>query len=418
MSIQTKKLVIGLFGFGVVGEGLYRVLQQTPGLNAEVKRVCIKHADKPRNAPPELFTTDPETLFDDPEINLIIELIDDADAAFHLVTRALKKGIAVVSANKKLLAEHLDLLIELQQKYQAPLLYEAAACASIPVIRNLEEYYDNDLLQRICGIVNGSTNYILSKIFDEDIDFETALRQAQAEGFAESDPSTDVEGLDARNKLCILLTHAFGLRARPQDIPCLGIQQLKQADADYAREKGFAIKLVAQAQKQSDGQVATLVLPQFVAPENLLYNVKQEYNGVVIETNFADKQFFYGKGAGSFPTASAVLSDLSALRYRYRYEYKKLRHSVPTTLSEDYYLKVYVSFEQLYQVPREAFQEIYQWSSAADFCQVSGLLHISQLLEHDWWKNDSVSLILLPDGIIDARTVQTKKYQRKPELVF
>lgn len=409
MSIQTKKLVIGLFGFGVVGEGLYQVLQQTPGLNARIKKIGIKHPEKSRNAPPELFTTQADELLDDPEINLIIELIDDADAAYQIVTHALKNGIAVVSANKKLIAAHLKELLDLQQKFKVPFLYEAAACASIPVIRNLEEYYDNDLLQSFSGIVNGSTNYILSKVFDEDLNFDTALLQAQVEGFAESDPKTDIEGLDARNKLCILLAHAFGILSQPSALPYLGIQKLKKEDAHYAAEKGFAIKLVAQARKLNNGQVAALVLPQFVPKDHLFYNVKQEYNGVIIESSLADKQFFYGKGAGSFPTASAVLSDLSALRYQYRYEYKKLHQENKSYLSEDYYLKVYASFEQLYQVPRDAFEEIYQWSSTDGYCQVTGLIHSAQLREASWWQKDKVSLILLPDGICEPSVLGVKR---------
>ena len=141
-----KQLTIGLFGFGVVGEGLYKVLQQTPSLKASIKKVCVKHADKKRNAPDELFTTDKNVLLNDPEINVIVEVINESEPAFDIVTTALNNGKDVVSASKKMLAEHLPFLIELQQKTGRSLLYEASACASIPVIRNLEEYYDNDLL--------------------------------------------------------------------------------------------------------------------------------------------------------------------------------------------------------------------------------------------------------------------------------
>ena len=199
MSIQQqKKLVIGLFGFGVVGEGLYQVLQQTPTLNATIRKVCIKHTDKLRTAPSDLFTTDKQVLLQDPEINVIVELTNDADAAFDIVRTAFINGKAVISANKKMIAEHLEELLAFQEQYKLPFLYESAACASIPVIRNLEEYYDNDLLQSVSGIVNGSTNYILTKVFEEKLDCSTALLQAQIEGFAETDPTLDVEGIDAQ----------------------------------------------------------------------------------------------------------------------------------------------------------------------------------------------------------------------------
>nr|MBP9213952.1 homoserine dehydrogenase [Chitinophagaceae bacterium] len=162
-----KQLTIGLFGFGVVGEGLYKILKQTPSLNANIKRIVIKHPDKKRNAPTEIFTQLADEVLNDNSINVIVELIDDADAAYYIVTNALKKGKAVVSANKKLIAEHLEELLALQQQYHVPFLYEASTCGSIPVLRNLEEYYDNDLLHSVSGIVNGSTNFILSKMFTE-----------------------------------------------------------------------------------------------------------------------------------------------------------------------------------------------------------------------------------------------------------
>jgi homoserine dehydrogenase len=401
MSIQNKQLNIGLFGFGVVGEGLYKVLQQTASLNAQIKKIGIRHPEKSRNAPSTLFTTDAETILQDETLNVIVELIDDADAAYYIVSTALKAGKAVVSANKKMIAEHLPQLLKLQKEHNAPFLYEAACCASIPVIRNLEEYYDNDLLQSISGIVNGSTNYILTKVFEEGLSFEDALLQAQVEGFAESNPALDVEGIDAVNKLSILLAHAYGLLESPVNIIHSGIQHLHTQDAVYAKEKGLEIKLVAQARKLEDGKVAAFVLPQFVDNSSQLYNVKNEYNGVVIESGFADKQFFYGKGAGSFPTASAVLSDISALRYDYRYEYKKLNAAVSSKgLAKDFYLKVYVSFDALFHVPHEIFERIIQWGSNDERCYVVGILHFSKLIENSWWKKKGTSIVLFPEAFI------------------
>jgi len=310
-----KQLTIGLFGFGVVGEGLYRVLQQTPSLQAGIKKICIKNQGKKRNAPVSLFTTDRDELLNDPDINVIVEVIDDADAAFVIVSTALQNGKDVVSASKKMIAEHLQELLELQQQTGRSLLYESAACASIPVIRNLEEYYDNDLLHSIKAIVNGSTNFILTKIFEEGLDFKQALLLAQQAGFAESNPTLDVEGYDAVNKWTFLLTHAYGIIEQPGNLLFNGIQNIHATDAVVAAAKKQEIKLVAQAQKLQHGKVVAFVLPQFVNHDDPLSFVKNEYNGVVIESSFADKQFFYGKGAGSFPTASAVLSDISALRY-------------------------------------------------------------------------------------------------------
>src|SRR6478672_1317905 len=245
-----NKLTIGLFGFGVVGEGLYKALQQTSSLNATIKKICIKHPGKKRNAPEELFTTDKNELLNDEEINVIVEVINESEPAFEIVSTALLNGKHVVSASKKMIAEHLPKLLELQKQTGRSFLCEAAACASIPVLRNLEEYYDNDLLHSIKAIVNGSTNFILTKIFDDYLTFKNALLQAQQLGFAESNPILDVEGYDAVNKWAIVLAHAYGIVEHPDNIVFTGIQNIQLSDAVVAREKHYTIKLVAQAQKQ------------------------------------------------------------------------------------------------------------------------------------------------------------------------
>lgn len=407
---------IGLFGFGTVGESLYQVLRNTPSLQTEIVKVAIRHPEKKRNAPAELFTTDASLLLEDKSITTIIELIDDAEAAFDIVSTALKTGKAVVSANKKMIAEHLPELLRLQKETGSPFLYEAAACASIPVIRNLEEYYDNDLLQGIQGIVNGSTNYILSKVSKSGISFEEALEEAQFAGFAESDPSLDVNGTDAANKLTILLAHAYGIVEHPESLVYTGIQALQPSDATYAREKGYEIKLVAGAQKLSNGKVAAYVLPQFVPSSHLLHTVRDEYNGVVIESGFAEQQFFYGKGAGGVATASAVLSDLSALRYDYRYEYKKKYRQASVQLSNDFFVRVYVSFDGLFQVPHELFDRIEEWTSNDQRCAVVGILHFSKLLKNVWWKRPGTSLILYPDPIVAHVPKKTSALER--DLAF
>ncbi|HUZ60168.1 MAG TPA: homoserine dehydrogenase [Hanamia sp.] len=397
-----KKLVLGIFGFGVVGEGLYKVLNLTPSLNATIKKVCIKHNKKKRNAPAELFTTDKQLLLNDPEINVIVEMIDDADAAYEIVKTAFLNGKSVVSANKKMIAEHLPEFLELQQQTGASFLYEAACCASIPVIRNLEEYYDNDLLHSIHAVVNGSTNYILTKMFEEKLSFKNALIQAQQLGFAESNPSLDIEGFDALNKWTFLLTHAYGILPKRNELCFTGIQNITAEDAKQAEKKECVIKLVASAKKLNSGKVAAYVLPQFVKKDDQLAFIKNEYNGVVIESSFADKQFFYGKGAGSLPTASAVLSDISALRYDYKYEYKKLYHLQPNELTNDFYIKTYLGFTDWNHIRKEDFESIEEWHSNEEINYLVGIIHFKKLQENDWWKKNNVSLILTSDPIIES----------------
>lgn len=406
-----KNLTIGLFGFGVVGEGLYRLLHHTPSLKATVKKVCIKHPEKKRNAPAELFTTDKNVLLSDPDINVIVEVINESEPAFEIVSTALKNGKDVVSSSKKMIAEHLPELLHLQQTTNLAVLYEASACASIPVIRNLEEYYDNDLLHAIKAIVNGSTNFILTKIFEDKLEFGQALLLAQQLGFAETDPSLDVEGYDALNKWVILLNHAYGIVESPENIVFTGIQNINLNDAAVAREKHYEIKLVAQAKKLRNGGVAAFVLPQFVNQNDQLAFVKNEYNGVIIESGFADKQFFYGKGAGSFPTASAVLSDISALRYDYHYEYKKLYHHVPNELTDDFFLKVYISFDEWDFIPREKFEWIEEWHADAKRKYMVGVIAFSELKNAKWWKENNTSLILTPEPVIED--IEIRKLKKK-----
>lgn len=258
-----KKLVLGIFGFGVVGEGLYKVLNLTPTLNARIKKVCIKHPAKKRNAPAELFTTDKTILLEDPEINVIVEMIDDADAGYEIAKTAFKNGKSVVSASKKMIAEHLAELIELSRQNNVSFLYEAACCASIPVIRNLEEYYDNDLLHSINAVVNGSTNYILTKMFDEKLSFRDALIQAQQLGFAESNPKLDVEGFDALNKWTFLVCHSYGILLKPEDLVFTGIQHITADDALQADKKDCVIKLVASAKKNEKRKSGRICVAAF-----------------------------------------------------------------------------------------------------------------------------------------------------------
>ena len=409
--MSTNKLCIGLFGFGVVGKGLYDVLHSTPTLQASINKICIKNIDKKRSLAAEHFTDNGETLLDDENINVIVELIDDADAAFIIVKKALQSGKAVVSANKKMIAEHFEELYALQQKYNTPFLYEASCCASMPIIRNLEEYYDNDLLQSFRGIINGSTNFILTKIFQEQVEFNEALLLAKQLGFAESNPTLDIGGFDAANKLSILLAHSFGIIATTDKFIFNGITNISLQDATVAKEKKYSIKLVANAQKLANGKLAAFVLPQFVTEADDLYHVHNEFNGITTESSFADKHFFKGKGAGAFPTASAVLSDISALRYNYKYEYKKIAHQTDTQLSNDYYLKIFVSVDAIEKIDKNHFEWIEEWHNEFHYSWLIGVVHAEKLFKSDWWKQSGVSLIACPDGVIE--NIDYKKISKR-----
>lgn len=377
---MSKKLSLGLFGFGVVGQGLYDIIR-TKDLNLEIRKIAIKHPEKKRSLPAELFTTDANVLLNDPEINTVVELIDDAEAAWHIVSTALKNGKNVVSANKKLIATHLRELVELQEKHGVSLLYEGSVCGSIPIIRNLEEYYDNELLYSIRGIFNGSSNYILSKVFNENLNYNLALKQAQDLGFAESDPILDVGGYDAKYKLVIAAAHAYGILSNPDDVLNIGIQNLASQDVQFAKEKNYKIKLVPTALEFAEKQIVLYVLPKLIKADDFLFNVENEYNGVIVQAAFADQQFFFGKGAGGHPTGSAVLSDIAALRYDYRYEYKKYHQNSGFEHSTNYSLNVYLRYSDESLLEDLQFEEITERYFSPNFSYVIGKVSLESLIE-------------------------------------
>jgi len=378
---MSKKLNIGLFGFGVVGQGLYDIIK-TKNLNLEIVKIAIKDAHKKRTLPAHLFTTDKFELLNNPGVNTIVELINDTEAAFDIVSRALSSGKNVVSSSKKMIALHLNELIELQHKHGTSLLYEGAVCGSIPIIRNLEEYYDNELLHSISGIFNGSSNYILSKGYLENLDYGTALKQAQDLGFAETDPIMDVGGFDAKFKLVIAAAHAYGVIIKPEDVLNIGIQNLSAYDLQYAREKKLKIKLVPVAKELDDSHVTLFVLPKFVNETEFLYNVEYEYNGVIVQAAFADQQFFFGKGAGGHPTGSAVLSDIAALRYDYQYEYKKAKESKGLNFTNDVEINVYLRYEDEGLVEALNFKHIYERYYSGSYKFVIGKINLQDLIDN------------------------------------
>ncbi|NVO20445.1 MAG: homoserine dehydrogenase [Bacteroidetes bacterium] len=391
--MSRQYLTIGLFGFGVVGKGLWDVLEQTPGLKASIKRICVKNPQKQRPLPSHHFTFDKDDLLNDPDINVIVELIDDSEAAFEIVSTAMRNGKGVVSANKKMIAEHLEELLALQSEFQVPFLYEAACCASIPIIRNLEEYYDNDLLVSLEGVVNGSTNYILTRCSTDRISFPEALKLAQEKGYAESNPALDVEGFDAKFKLTILLAHAFGIVEKPVNIYNLGIQRLGSLEQRYANEKGYKIKLMAIARKLDSNSVIALVMPKFISPTERFFMVDDVFNGVQTETSFSDKQFFMGKGAGAFPTASAVLSDISALSYSYRYEYKKMAQQ-SLSLTNNYLLEVFIGYKDTTDLELSDFETVSEKYVSQDGNYLVGKIRFDKLRNCSWAFNPNISILL------------------------
>lgn len=406
---------IGLFGFGSVGKGLYDAIEGSPALPYAIKQICIKHKDKPRAAPAKLFTHLPDDILSDPAISIIVEATDDTEAAYRVVRRALLDGKAVITASKKMLAQHLPELLSIQKEKGSTLLYESAACAAIPIIRNLEVYYGHDVLRSAKAIVNGSTNYILTQIQEHKVGFETALRHAQEQGFAESNPELDIQGHDARNKWAFLCLHAFGtFDDAIANKPFLGIENVTLEDVIWAETQGMRIKLVAQAQRLSNGTIASIVMPQLVSENDSLAFVKNEYNGVEIETSTGEKQFFLGRGAGGEATASAILGDLSAIGKGYQYKYDKLGSAHEATWTDDYYIKAYISCKDPNpDLPFDDFDAIETLSLSPTY-RFKGTIHVHKLTGKDWWKKEGVSLILDARPIIEAKEWHSGSHNQEP----
>lgn len=388
-------LKIGLFGFGCVGSGLYQVLNQSNQLKVKIEKIVAKDPTKPREHTTIPILFDAKEILNDSEIKVVVELINDSHEAYEIVKESLKKGKHVVTANKKLIAERLDELIELADNNKVSLLYEGAVAGSIPIIRNLEEYYNNDTLTRIEGIVNGTTNYILTRA-NQGIAYQEALIEAQNKGFAEADPTLDVDGYDPKYKLTILLKHAFGISVSPQYLVNIGIRNLKKQDIQYANEKGLRIKLFASATKDENG-IFAFVAPHFIEPSHSAYYVDDEFNAVVVQAAYADKQLFYGKGAGSLPTASAVLSDLSALQFDYKYEYRKSNKEI-LNFYDDLQLYVYVSATKKENLSVIKFEEIDDFFVSKGYCYQIGRIRFSEIQSIKWNDQNDLSLLVFSDS--------------------
>ena len=403
---MSKTLKIGLFGFGCVGQGLYHVLNNSTGFKADIVKIGLKDKTKKRTVATELITFDKWEILNNPEIDVIVELIDDADEAFLIVSEALKKGKHVVTANKKLLAVHLEELYRLQKENNVSLLYEASACGSIPIIRSLEEYFDNEELKKVSGIFNGTTNYILTKTISEKLSYANALKQAQDLGFAESDPTSDVEGFDAKYKAIIIALHAFGLIIKPDEVLNIGITTLHDNDIKYASEKGYKIKLTPIIQRVGEDNVSVFVAPRFIKNNNHLYNVDNEFNGVIVEGKFSGEQFLQGRGAGSYPTGAAVLSDISALSHGYKYEFKKYSQKQAPVFTNDVLLHVYLRYNSPVDLKQIEFKEINEEYTSSDYHYIVGKVNLKNLIKNrDYILKNNIFVSLVEESI----TLNTEK---------
>jgi len=321
-----REVGIGIAGFGTVGGGVLSILRRHAGdiearLGARIalRRVAMRDAGKqrPLEVDPALLTTRLEDLVDDPAIAVVVELIGGVDAAYALVRSALERGTHVVTANKALLAARGDDIFRLAREKGVDVCYEAAVCGGVPIIRTLRESLASDRIRSLHGIVNGTTNFILTAMAERGEPIEKALAEAQRLGYAEADPTLDVSGGDAAQKLCVLAQLAFGARLAPADVLTEGIMGLTPEDFRWAREFGYALKLLAVARRCSPDpqrggrdQIEARVHPAFIPAGSLLAGVRGAMNAVVLDSEALGPSMLYGQGAGAMPTGSAVVSDI------------------------------------------------------------------------------------------------------------
>ncbi|TFJ44098.1 homoserine dehydrogenase [Carnobacterium divergens] len=355
---MNKQIQVGMLGFGTVGSGVIRILKdhnakirQVTGEEISVKKVLVRDIEKNRGEISEgiQLTTNEDEVLADPEINVILEVMGSIDSAKMYITKALKAGKHVVTANKDLIALHGNELVALAKENQCDLYYEASVAGGIPILRTIVDSLASDNIQQVMGIVNGTTNFMLTKMTNDHQSYEEALKEAQELGFAESDPTNDVDGIDAARKMVILTRLAFGMNVELDQIETKGIRNLKSVDIETARKLGYRIKLIGTAE-ENNGGVSVSVGPILVPEAHPLASVQNENNAVFVVGAAVGETMFYGPGAGELPTATSVVSDLITVAKNIRLGttgnvFSSYQHETKLMTDEEILSKYYLSIE-------------------------------------------------------------------------
>ncbi|MHA6261425.1 homoserine dehydrogenase [Sporosarcina sp. CAU 1771] len=317
---MKNEINIGLLGFGVVGSGVAKILENHQedlrhklGVPVVIKKVLVKDAYKKRNTTlaPEIFTTDLNEILGDASIDIIVEVIGGTTGAKEAIEGSLRAGKGVVTANKDVIAEYGQELLQLADENKCDLFYEASVGGGIPLIRTLEDGLASDRITALTGIINGTTNFILTKMKHENMSYEDALAEATELGFAEADPSADVDGIDAQRKMVILASLAFSTQVRLEDVYVRGLKEICDGDLELAEKFGYTVKMVGSAKKDEEG-IEVAVEPVFFPNSHPLSTVNNEFNAVYIYGDAVGETMLYGPGAGSLPTATSVTGDVVA----------------------------------------------------------------------------------------------------------
>lgn len=350
-----KKVRIALLGLGNVGKGVWNILKSNKeaimkrsGYDIEIAKILVRNIDKNRtvDVPEELLTTNAEEIFNDDSIKIVVEVIGGLEPAKDYILRAIRNKKHVITANKFLIATNGQEIFKEAEEQGVIVNFEASVAGGIPVIHGINESLTANKIEEVIGIINGTTNYILTKMTLDGMDFETALKEAQQKGYAEADPTSDVEGLDAVYKLAILTTLAFETEVDVKDIYVEGITKIRPKDIEYAKELGYVIKLLAIV-KEVDGKLEVRVHPAMISLIHPLANVNDSFNAVFIKGNAVGDLMLYGRGAGELPTGSAVVGDIiSVLRNEevtpIKRQYTDKEIVTAENIKSQYYLRITV----------------------------------------------------------------------------
>lgn len=316
---MNKKLGIGLVGFGTVGTGVWETLQRNfdlisnrSGVQTEISRIAVRDINKarPEGAPVEKFTENWEDVVADPNVDIVVELIGGTTVAYDIVVAALKAHKPVVTGNKALLAERGEALFALSREMSTPIHFEAAVAGGIPIIKTVQDSFVGNRVESMTGIINGTSNYILERMTDAGLGYEEALKEAQELGYAEADPTLDVNGWDAAHKAILLATLAYGFTIDPEHVYVRGIEMVRGIDIDFAKRLGFVVKLLCVIREHHDGTIELRTQPSFIPKSHVLSSVNGVFNAVAVNGDAAGESLFYGRGAGKGPTASSVVADI------------------------------------------------------------------------------------------------------------
>jgi homoserine dehydrogenase len=326
---MNKTLGIGLVGFGTVGTGVWETLQRNfdlisnrSGVQTEIMRIAVRDINKarPEGAPVEKFTTCWEDVVADSSVDLVVELIGGTTTAFDIVAAALRARKPVVTGNKALLAERGKELFALSREMNTPIHFEAAVAGGIPIIKTVQDSFVGNRIESMVGIINGTSNYILERMTDAGLGYEEALKEAQELGYAEADPTLDVNGWDAAHKAILLATLAYGFTIDPTQVYVRGIEMVRKIDIDFAKRLGFVVKLLCVIREHADGSIELRTQPSFIPQSHVLSSVNGVFNAVAVHGDAAGESLFYGRGAGKGPTASSVVADIVEAALSLRHE--------------------------------------------------------------------------------------------------